>query len=577
MPGPAPTKPPIREAAALEGIAAAPSLLSKTRYRRLWRTIVISTSAVALIPLIIMTFLSYHQYKKAFRLESINPVNDLTSSTQHSLEFFISERRSALMMIINDKSFEELSNEDNLAGIQDNLSMAFGGFIDLGLIDSEGNQLSYVGPYDLGGRNYSDQGWFHEVRLRDVHVSEVFMGYRNFPHFVIAVKHKMGARGFYVLRATIDSEMLSRRISHAVLDPSSDAFLINKQGVLQSPSRFYGDVFRKCPVRLPLYATSLKVVEEEDENGRPIVLGYAPVEQSPFILLLIKRPGELRGNWFSLRTELFGFLVISSLLILLVVFLGATYLSNRVRDADIKRADIFHKMEYTNKLAAIGRLGAGVAHEINNPLAIINEKAGLMKDFVSVDEGFPRRERFLDLINAILKSVERCSAITHRLLGFAKHMDVQTEPIHLEILLKEVLGFLEKDAVHRDLKVSIDVREDLPAIESDRGQLQQVFLNIVNNAFAAVDDGGEIDIHIYRPRRGYEAVSVTDNGHGISKEIQEHIFEPFFTTKKGYGTGLGLSITYGIVEKLGGQISVESEVGKGTTFTVMLPIKREEQ
>jgi signal transduction histidine kinase len=283
------------------------------------------------------------------------------------------------------------------------------------------------------------------------------------------------------------------------------------------------------------------------------------------------------GNWFSLRTELFGFLVISACLILVVVLYGATYLSRRVREADIKRADIFHKMEYTSKLAALGRLGAGVAHEINNPLAIINEKAGLMKDFVSVDEGFPRRERFLDLIGAILKSVDRCSAITHRLLGFAKHMDVQTEPIHLEILLKEVLGFLEKEAVHRDIKVCFNVKEDLPAIESDRGQLQQVFLNIVNNAFAAVADGGEIDIDIYQPRRGFETVAVTDNGHGISEEIQEHIFEPFFTTKKGYGTGLGLSITYGIIEKLGGQISVESEVGKGTTFTVTLPIKREEQ
>jgi two-component system NtrC family sensor kinase len=570
-------KPHVQGGAVTGEMAQAPSLLSKTRYRRLWRTMVLSTSVVSLVPLIIMTFLSYHQYKKAFRLESISPVNDLTSSTKNSLEFFLSERLSALTMIINDKSFDQLSGDYTLGGILANLTQAFGGFVDLGLIDSEGKQLSYVGPYDLEGKDYSDQEWFHEVSLRDVYISEVFMGYRNFPHFVIAVKHKMGAKDYYVLRATVDSERLNQRISHAILDPSSDAFLINKQGIIQSPSRFYGGVFQQCPLSLPLFSTNVRVIEAKDERGRPIVLGYAPIERSPFILLLLKRPGELRGNWFSLSTELFGFMTISACLILVVVLYGSTYLARRVREADIKRADIFHKMEYTNKLAALGRLGAGVAHEINNPLAIINEKAGLIKDFVSVDESFPRRERFLDLVNGILKSVERCSTITHRLLGFAKHMDVRTEPIGLEILLKEVLGFLEKEAVHRDITVEFSVDENLPAIESDRGQLQQVFLNIVNNAFAAVPDGGRIDITIYEPGKDYEAVAIADNGHGIPEANLEHIFEPFFTTKKGYGTGLGLSITYGIVEKLGGSIDVESQVGVGTKFTVTLPIRRENQ
>jgi signal transduction histidine kinase len=232
-------------------------------------------------------------------------------------------------------------------------------------------------------------------------------------------------------------------------------------------------------------------------------------------------------------------------------------------------------MEYQNKMAAIGRLGAGVAHEINNPLSIITEKAGLAKDLLLLSEEMPPKEKLVQLVNSVLKSADRCGTITHRLLGFAKHMDVQADVIDLDLLLKEVLGFLEKEASYRQIRVSFkQQQQEPPRIVSDRGQLQQVFLNIINNAFAAVDDGGQIEIGIERVN-GRVAVSIADNGMGISKDNLGRIFDPFFTTKKGAGTGLGLSITYGIVQKLGGDISVTSKLGEGTCFTVTLPIGRD--
>jgi two-component system NtrC family sensor kinase len=135
-----------------------------------------------------------------------------------------------------------------------------------------------------------------------------------------------------------------------------------------------------------------------------------------------------------------------------------------------------------------------------------------------------------------------------------------------------VLGFLGKEANYRNISVQFHIEPGVPTINSDRGQLQQVFLNIINNAFAAVRDGGRVDLFIERVQQDGVAVRIKDDGHGISHENLERIFEPFFTTKKEYGTGLGLSITYGIVEKLGGRITVESEVGKGTCFTVTLPV-----
>jgi two-component system NtrC family sensor kinase len=203
-------------------------------------------------------------------------------------------------------------------------------------------------------------------------------------------------------------------------------------------------------------------------------------------------------------------------------------------------------------------------------MAIINEKTGLMRDLIDLNPDFPERERILPLTESILNSVSRCRAITHRLLGFARHMDMELEDIAPNHIIREVVGFLEKEAFHRSVEVKLELEEDLPMTPSDRGQLQQVLLNILNNALDAVDEGGRVVIRSELSADGCVVVSFEDNGAGMSEKTLEHIFDPFFTTKQKYGTGLGLSITYGIVEKLGGKIEVESEEGVGTTFKVYL-------
>ena len=232
-----------------------------------------------------------------------------------------------------------------------------------------------------------------------------------------------------------------------------------------------------------------------------------------------------------------------------------------------------HNIQYTNKMASIGRLAGGVAHEINNPLAIISEKVGLLRDLVSMNKDYSR-ERFLDIVDSVLSSVKRCSIVTHSLLGFATHIDVRFETIALEKLIRQVLVFMGKESEYRRITLNLEIQDNLPSIESDVGQLEQVFLNIINNAFDAVDDGGRIDIELFADESDTITVRVKDDGHGISEENLKHIFDPFFSTKGEKGSGLGLSITYGIVQKLGGRLDVESTKGEGSTFTVTLPVKK---
>jgi two-component system, NtrC family, sensor kinase len=153
-------------------------------------------------------------------------------------------------------------------------------------------------------------------------------------------------------------------------------------------------------------------------------------------------------------------------------------------------------------------------------------------------------------------------------------MEVTIESINLSKVLTEVLGFLHKEAEYRNITINLDIKDNIPDFQSDRGKIQQIFLNIINNAFAAMDVGGKLDISVQLDDNECITTKVTDNGCGMSETDMGKIFEPFFSTKtKVGGTGLGLSITYGLVHELGGKIHVESQVGVGTTFTISFPLQ----
>lgn len=546
---------------------------SPRRYKVLRRNMILIMVLVTIVPLFLMALINYHEYQRALKQEIIVPLGVLVNKTKHSFELFLTERLSAVSFIASAYSFQELADQKTLNRIFRVMKQEFGGFVDLGLIDSSGLQVSYVGPYELEGKRYKDHDWFHEVVVRGEHTSDVFMGYRKFPHFVMAVKHEAPTGESWILRATIDTEMFNNLIVSMGLDPASDAFIINRAGVFQTSSRFYGQVLDKFPLPLPPISYDPNVLEMTDHQGREILLAYTYFVSPSFILVAVKPRGEVLRSWYTLKTELFLIFVASVVVIFLVVFKLTDMFVKRIEESDYRRELAYHDMEYTNKLATIGRLAAGIAHEINNPMAIINEKAGLMGDLIGSMSQFPSREKFLRLTESIRQSVDRCSTITHRLLGFARRMDVEIEVIDLNEVILEVIGFLESEALHHNVDVRLQLADDLPQISSDHGQLQQIFLNILNNAFSAVEDGGMVVIITWEHDADTVGVSIEDNGVGMSEETRSHIFEPFFSTREGYGTGLGLSITYGIIKKLGGNIEVRSKEEEGTTFTVFLPKK----
>lgn len=547
-------------------------------FRRIWKLAVVLVSLVALIPLISITLIDYGVTQHSVESEVLLRTARLVSNTWRTVSFFLAQRRSALDFIVRDNSYNSLCDPKRLSGILENLKQGFGGFVDLGVIDSTGRQRTYAGPYKLEGIDYSDQGWFKDVTDKGVNVSDVFMGFRRTPHIVIAVRYDLPNGSFYVLRATIDTDRFNELLANLEVSGQGDSFLINKDGILQTPSRDYGKVLDRIPLPVPDFSPKTRVYEGEYPDNKQLVIGYAYIHDTPFILMIVKQKSELMKPWQKTRFQLIGFLIASIIIIVVVVLSVATYLVNRILIADQKRIMTLHEVEYSNKMASIGRLAAGVAHEINNPLAVINEKVGLIKDLFTIKDEFKGNRKLIELVDSALFSVDRCGTITKRLLNFARHLDVKIQTVNLGEVISDVLGFLTKEAEYRSIAVSVNVPGDIPQFESDRGKLQQIFLNIVNNAFAAVKDGGRIDITAKYEGADLISVTFTDDGCGIPGSDLERIFEPFFSTKTRYGgTGLGLSITYGLVQELGGSIGVQSEVGRGSSFVVTIPLKMEKK
>ncbi|MFZ0428817.1 MAG: ATP-binding protein [Acidobacteriota bacterium] len=536
------------------------------RYRLIWWRTVMLTLAVALMPLVVMTGVNYYLYRRSLHSDLQHQISQDLSNISRSIEAVIEERVSALRLVIREHDPAGLSAADVETALG-NLQASFGGFVDLGLIDRRGVQVHYSGPYALEGINYSDEDWFHQVRLRGVYVSEVFLGHRHLPHFVVVVQ-----QGDYLLRATVDMELLHRQVFIPDARPSDDVFLVNGSGILQTNSRLHGRILETCPLPVRPYSPDAEISENVDESGSPAFVGTSYVSRTPFIIVVVRRAANVLGEWLRNSREIVAFLLVSTVLIVIVVLWSLTATVEQIRAADLKQVQMLRNVEYTSKMATIGRLAASVAHEVNNPMAIINEKAGLLKDLIGSSPGYPNREKILHSLDGIIRSVERCGTVTHRLLGFTRRLKSRREQIQLPALVSEVLGFLEKEAMHRSVDIRTDFAPEAPPIMSDRGQLEEVLLNILNNAFAAVEDGGRITVGVSSEQDDRVLLSVEDDGCGISEDDLKHIFEPFFSTKGEFGTGLGLSITYELIHKLGGRISVSSQSGQGTRFTVALPI-----
>lgn len=259
-------------------------------------------------------------------------------------------------------------------------------------------------------------------------------------------------------------------------------------------------------------------------------------------------------------SEIFIILSLSSLIIYLI------FRRLEMKSEELRKTQ--EQLVQVEKLASTGQLAAGVAHELNNPLTTVSGYAQiLLKRLNKKDPNFKK-------IEAMAEEANRCKVIIKNLLDFsrqAERKDYQT--LNVNTPLKNILSLVEEQMRLQDIRIIKNLDSHLPKIKAHLSQLEQVFMNIVSNALDSMPHGGELRISTQKIDSGI-GIAFTDNGCGISKESLDKVFNPFFTTKRpGRGVGLGLSVSYGIIREHGGEIGVESEEEKGSTFTIRLPIQ----
>lgn len=241
-------------------------------------------------------------------------------------------------------------------------------------------------------------------------------------------------------------------------------------------------------------------------------------------------------------------------------------LETRIKEQEI----VEERLIRSAKLAAVGEMAAGVAHELNNPLTTVTGFAELILD--TMPEDSPEYED----MSLVLQEAHRARGVVRRLLDFSRQSEVLWMEVDINELLSTVLALVHHLALTSGVDVRVEFWNELPEIRADRNQMQQVFLNLIHNAIQAMPGGGQLVLRTQVNQRDegpWLSIEVQDNGEGIKREDLEKVFEPFYTTKpSGMGTGLGLSVSYGIVSEHGGYIDVVSQPGEGSTFTVWLPV-----
>ncbi|MDX2441230.1 MAG: ATP-binding protein [Desulfobacterales bacterium] len=552
----------------------------KSHYSKIRKIVFTSMIIVPIIPFILILIVGYYYFTTSIENATTASMKRIVGDHRHMICSFLKERKADLEFILHSYDFNDMADPLILDNTFKRLKKESSAFIDLGVFNKDGIHVAYQGPYRLVGRDYAKEEWFKEVMKKGQYISDIFLGFRRIPHFVIALKRE-DAEKSWVIRATIDTYMFCNLVKKVRIGKTGEAYILNADGILQTDRRSGGTLMDK-PADTIKYLKShsdIKIYAQEQEYI------YATTWLKDDNWMLVVRQ-EKADTFSAFRTASYIIIFISIIgggIIIAAAFFMTGRIVRRLEKMDTEKEQLSQQLIGASRLAELGEMSTGFAHEINNPLQIIKSEQSLMEMNMSElkEVGQLKKSASLDEIEDSMEQIKlqvsRCSKITQQILKFGRQSEPERLDVDLRDFIPEVTDMVAKKASVHGISVKQNVAEDTPSVYGDTSQLQQVLLNLFNNAMDATIDqhgtsGGELSIEAGPKENGNVEIKVTDNGSGISPENLSKIFSPFFTTKPvGKGTGLGLSVCYGIIDKMGGTMTATSEKGVGTTFIINLP------
>ncbi len=525
-------------------------------------------------PLGILALYFHVQYSVTLGDRIHNHLRSLAENQRNTADLFVQERVANIRNAFHPDTLSIPPNKADMDRLLAELKRASAAFVDAGVFEPNGNLLAYAGPYSfLRGKDYSGEMWYRQLVAleRDYVVSDVYLGFRGKPHFIVAVRRTVNDRT-WVMRASVDPDKFGEFVGSSAILEGAQAYIVNDKGQSQTAS-LEGHPELEVGL-LPGRSASTSIAELEFA-GEYYVRAIAWLTVNDWALVVQVPADQAYAPLRRARAVLVGIMVLMLAFIIGVVVRSTRKLVGRLEDAHEAQRSLSLHLFNAAKLASVGEIAAGVAHEINNPLAIIYEEAALMTDLLDPSfgqkvDGPELRER----LGAIKEAAIRGRDITRKLLAFARQHEPELEPVRLESIVERVLKVKDVDLRTSNIEVRREFALELPEIVAHANQLEQVLLNLLNNARDAIGRNGRITLRT-RVESGWVQLDIEDTGRGMTPEVMSKVFFPFFTTKGvGKGTGLGLSISYGIIKSLGGRIEVQSRVGTGTIFTLFFPLPR---
>jgi two-component system NtrC family sensor kinase len=557
---------------------------SSNPFRGIRKRLLAGMVIAPLVPFLFVLLVGQAAFVNSVKSSTVGTMQRIVEDHGRMIDSYLQERRADLEMLLDTAGGRGLGNQSDLENRLRHLRRSCPAFVDLGYIAPDGVQQAYAGPYDLLGKDYSQAPWYTATLEKGYHVSDVFLGYRNEPHFVIAVSRQEAA-GRIVLRATMDPHRFSGLVEGIRLGGTGEAWVLDAEGRYQTEPRSQAPLLSQSglPQLGSLPKRAVHVYEAEDSDGKEYMYCTSWINDGKWLLVVRQEKDDAFAGLQEAASWIAAILLFGGLLIVALAFILTTHIEHSLSRVSLEKETLRNHLYRAARLAELGEMTTGIAHEINNPLQVMKSDLSYMEMVMNdmaekndLKEGDESKELRTSLEQLRIQ-ISRCAKITQAILKFGRQGGTVVQDMDVRSFLPEIVALVEEKAAVNGIRLEMEPPDHPIFVRADPGQVQQILLNLLNNALHAVEErhpegGGVITVSCSLGEDGMVGIDVRDNGSGISPENMECIFTPFFTTKPvGKGTGLGLSVCHGIVDRMGGQLDVRSTKGVGTTFTVRLP------